>query len=91
MSDDALFTLLEFDPSAAMELLPRIRQKLRSQDIYEPVAAMWMLARLDPDASQEILHAAQESQYPFQQLVAEAVTLFMRRDAEEIARRIGAR
>lgn len=40
VSDDALFTLLEFDRPAAMKLLPRIRRKLRSKDIYEPVAAM---------------------------------------------------
>src|SRR5687767_10561265 len=40
--DDALFTLLDFDRSAAMRLVPRIRRNLRSKDIYEPVAAMWM-------------------------------------------------
>jgi hypothetical protein len=91
VSDDALFTLLAFDRLAALKLLPRIRRKLRSTDIYEPVAAMWMLARLDPDADQEILGAAEASDYPFHRLVAEAVTLFMRRDAKEIARLIEVR
>jgi hypothetical protein len=91
VSDDALSTLLEFDRSAAVRLLPRIRRKLRSTDIHEPVAAMWLLARLDQDASQEILDAAEESDYPFHRLVAEAVTLFIRRDAKEIARLIEVR
>jgi len=91
VSDDALFALLEFDRPAAMKLLPRIRRKLRSTDIYEPVAAMWMLARLDSGASQEILEAAEESDYPFHRLVAEAVTLFIRRDTKEIARLIEVR
>jgi hypothetical protein len=90
--DDALFTLLAFDRSAAMKLVPHIRRNLHSKDIYEPVAAMWMLGRLGvSEASEEILDAAEQSEYPFHRLVAEAVTLFIRRDTKEIARLIEVR
>jgi hypothetical protein len=44
---------------AAMTLLPRIRRKLRSTDICEPFTAMSMPAELDPEASQEIVEAAE--------------------------------
>ena len=91
VSDEALFALIELDRSAAMTLLPRIRRKLRSKDIHEPVAAMWMLAELDPEASEEILEAGERSDYPFHRLVAEAVTLFIKRDTREIARLIKVR
>ena len=92
VSDTALFSLLELDRSAAMNLVPDIRRKLRSKDIYEPVAAMWMLGRLGvSEASEEILNAAERSDYPFHRLVAEAVTLFIRRDTKEIARLIEVR
>ena len=39
----------------------------------------------------EILDAAESSDYPAHRLVAEAVTLFMKRDTKEIARLIKAR
>lgn len=91
VSTEALFRLMELDRSAAITLLPRIRRKLHSNDISEPVAAMWILAELDADASQEILDAAEQSNYPFHRLVAEAVTLYMKRDTKEIARLIKAR
>ena len=90
VSDDAIAALVEFDPDiAARKLKPVLRKKLRSRDIYEPVAAMWKLAALDPHAGEEIRAAAQMSEYPFHRLVAEAVCLWLAQDVGELERRIG--
>jgi hypothetical protein len=89
VSDDAVAALVDHDAEAAAERLkPILRRKLRSKDIYEPVAAMWKLAAIDPDAAAEIRVAAEESEYPFHRRVAEAVSLWLAKDVEELRRRI---
>jgi hypothetical protein len=89
VSDDAIAALVDHDPeTAAARLKPLLRRKLRSPDIYEPVAAMWKLAAIDPDAADEIRLAANESEYPFHRRVAEAVCLWLAKDVDELRRRI---
>src|SRR5437899_10401688 len=42
--DVALEELLELDLQAAAKLAPTFRQKLKSNEFYEPITAMWALA-----------------------------------------------
>jgi hypothetical protein len=89
VSDDAIAALVDHDAeTAAKQLKPLLRRKLRSKDIYEPVAAMWKLATIDPNSAAEIRAAADESEYPFHRRVAEAVCLWLAKDVDELRRRI---
>jgi hypothetical protein len=87
--DEALRELVELDPDAARSLIPLLRRKLRSDDIWEPVVAMWALAAVDPDAGDAIREAGERAdEYPFHRLVADVVGLLIAGDAREIERRL---
>jgi hypothetical protein len=47
--DVALEELRRLDPRLVAQRLPRVLAKLRRQDFYEPVTALWTLARAPAD------------------------------------------
>jgi hypothetical protein len=58
---EALSGLAELDPSAARDLWPQLRRGLRSKDPFEPIRAMWTIARLDVrEAAPEIRDVSQQ-------------------------------
>jgi hypothetical protein len=58
---EAMSGLAEVEPSLGQELWPQLRRGLRSKDPFEPISAMWTIARLDlHTAAPEIRDVSQQ-------------------------------
>ena len=55
--DVALDELVELDREAASKLAGTLRQRLKSKEFYEPIAAMWALAAIGDKASVDDIRA----------------------------------
>jgi HEAT repeat protein len=45
--DDALAKLVQISPATAVDLLPKVRSKLKAEDDFEVASALWTLAELN--------------------------------------------
>ena len=85
---DALVALASVDPTAARTLLPELKRRLRSKDIWEPLLAMWAIARIgDAEAASDVRKAA--SRWPPHDAVVKVAEIVVKllegRTAELIA------
>jgi HEAT repeat protein len=87
----AVEELRRVDPSTLERQLPRLLAKLHSEDIFEPVTALWTLAQLRAeDARADIQQIVEEPYEPFHARIAEIVLAVIDGDDEAIAARIAA-
>jgi hypothetical protein len=81
--------MLAADPEAAMALVPRLRRQLGSSDYWEPVTAMWRLARLgDIDALAEIAHVERNATRAWHRRNATVVRLLLSGEADKLLKRL---
>jgi hypothetical protein len=89
--DVAVEELLELDVGAARSLAPRLRQKLRSKEFYEPITAMWALAQLGDIASREAIgEVGSRATNALHRNTARVVGMLLSDDPEEVVRRVRA-
>lgn len=87
--DAALESIVSTDPDQARRLLPRIRKRLTSSDLWEPITALWTLARLkDVDSLPMIDDFARRSTRPWHVQDAAVVKLLLSGGSEEILHRL---
>jgi hypothetical protein len=89
VSDSAIDDLLTVDAPAVKRLLPVLRKKLRSADFWEPVAAMWTLAKIGATERLDDIRVVRDSEpVEWPQRTATVVCWLLEGDADEILRRI---
>jgi len=70
----ALEELRRLDPSRVARQLPRVLAKLRREDVFEPVTALWTLAELRAkDARSDVQRIVDQPYEPFHGRIAEVV------------------
>jgi hypothetical protein len=83
--DTAIQELVEVNPDAARTLGPVFRKKLKSRDYYDPVSAMWTLAKLDDSSSlDDIRRIRDEATIMYHQKTAEVVVLMLEKEYDTI-------
>jgi len=88
--DVALEELRRVEPSRLEQELPRLLKKLRSRDVFEPVAALWALAELRaPQARDAIERVIERPAEPFHGRVAEIVLAVVDGDERALVSRLG--
>jgi len=87
--DVALDELVELDREAASKLAGTLRQRLKSKEFYEPIAAMWALAAIGDKASVDDIRAnAAHWDNALHKNTAEVVCLLLEDRGTEVVRRI---
>jgi hypothetical protein len=89
--DVALEELRSLDLSLLEREVPRLRKQLQSDDIFEPVSALWTLAELGAiSARDDVVKVVRQPHEPFHARVAEIVLAVLDRDEQAITRRLEA-
>jgi hypothetical protein len=88
--DVALSDFMKLYPEPSPELTRMLRMKLRSKDYFEPVSALWALAKLHAAAATEDVaaFASNSDRDLWQRRVAEVVLTLLRGGSEALASRI---
>jgi hypothetical protein len=85
----ALESLVVADPIGAARLLPEIRRRLGSADYWEPVTALWLLARLnDSDAIPQIRELERTTTRDWHARNATVVRMLLSGESDEILARL---
>ena len=83
----AVEELLALGPASAQKVVPDLRRRLHSKDMYEPVFAMWALAELKDRRSLPAIRRIADAsglEYPFHARSAEIVCMALEERRDEI-------